>query len=78
MPLDELDLAVDTYAEKLANGASQAVQGTKLSANIGLQHLVQQVLDASMAYELQSQQTSDHQEAANAFREKRPPKFTGT
>lgn len=77
LPLEELDAAVDDYAQKLANGASLAIQWTKLSANIGIKHIAQQVLDASFAYELMSQQTVDHQEAANAFREKRAPRFTG-
>ena len=33
--------------------------------------------DASFAYEALSNMTKDHQEAVNAFREKRPPRFTG-
>ncbi len=77
VPSEELDKVVDEYAQRLANGASKAIQWTKLSANIGLKHLAQQVLDASFAYELLSQQTKDHQEAANAFRESRKPHFTG-
>ncbi len=77
LPAEDLDQAVDEYAQKLANGASLAIQWTKLSANIGLKQLAQQILDASIAYELMSQQTKDHQEAASAFREKRAPRFTG-
>jgi enoyl-CoA hydratase len=77
VPSEELDKAVDEYAQRLASGASKAIQWTKLSANIGLKHLAQQVLDASFAYELMSQQTADHQEAANAFRENRKPHFSG-
>jgi enoyl-CoA hydratase len=77
VPAETLDKVADEYAQRLANGASHAIQGTKLSANIGLKHLAQQILDASFAYELMSQQTKDHQEAANAFREKRKPRFSG-
>jgi enoyl-CoA hydratase len=77
LPAEALDKAVDEYAQRLANGASKAIQWTKLSANIGLKALAQQILDASFAYEIMSQQTRDHQEAVNAFREKRPPRFTG-
>ena len=77
VPSEDLDGVVDAYAQNLANGASKAIQWTKLSANIGLKHLAQQVLDASFAYELMSQQTRDHQEAANAFRENRKPRFSG-
>jgi enoyl-CoA hydratase/carnithine racemase len=36
---------------------------------------VDQVLEASFDYELISQQTRDHQEAADALREKRAPQF---
>ncbi len=34
-------------------------------------------MDASLAYEMMTNQTADHQEAVTAFREKRKPKFTG-
>ena len=77
VPADELDAVVDEYAQRLANGASKAIQWTKLSANIGLKQVAQATLDASFAYELMSQRTRDHQEAVNAFREKRAPRFTG-
>ncbi len=77
LPAEALDQAVDEYAQRLANGASKAIQWTKLSANIGLKSLAQAMLDASFAYEILSQRTRDHQEAVNAFREKRPPRFKG-
>lgn len=77
VPSEELDKVVDEYAKRLSMGASRAIQWTKLSTNIGLKQLALQVLDASFAYELMSQQTRDHQEAANAFRENRKPRFTG-
>lgn len=77
LPAAELDQAVDEYAQRLANGASKAIQWTKLSVNIGLKSLAQAMLDASFAYEVLSQQTRDHQEAVNAFRERRQPRFEG-
>lgn len=77
VPAEELDKAVDQLAQRLANGASKAIQWTKQSINIGLKQLASSVMDASMALEALSNLTKDHQEAVNAFREKRQPKFTG-
>lgn len=77
VPADELDRTVDEFAQRLAAGAGRAIQGTKLAVNIGLKQVVQSVLDASLAYEALSNLSKDHQEAVNAFREKRPPRFTG-
>jgi len=77
LPADQLDAAVDDIAQKLANGASRAIQWTKLSVNTTLKQVGQQVMDASLAYEALSNLTKDHQEAVNAFREKRAPRFTG-
>jgi enoyl-CoA hydratase len=77
VPPEELDRVVDEYANRLAQGASRAIQWTKLSINIGLKQLATSMLDAALAYEGLSNMTKDHQEAVNAFREKRPPRFTG-
>ena len=74
---EELDRTVDELAQRLAAGAARAIQGTKLSINIGLKQVVSSILDASLAYEALSNLSKDHQEAVNAFREKRPPRFTG-
>jgi enoyl-CoA hydratase len=73
----ELDEVVDQLALRMAEAAPRAVQWTKLSVNIGLKNLVQQVLDSSLAYEALTNRTADHQEAVNAFMEKRPPIFIG-
>jgi enoyl-CoA hydratase len=75
--VEDLDRVVDEYAQRLAHGASRAIQWTKLSVNIGLKQLATSILDASFAYEALSNMTQDHQEAVNAFREKRPARFSG-
>jgi enoyl-CoA hydratase len=77
VPAEELDRVVDEFAQRLASGASRAIQWTKLAVNIRLKEVVNAVVDASFAYEALSNLTKDHQEAVNAFRDKRPPKFTG-
>lgn len=74
---EHLDKAVDDLAQRLAAGASRAIQWTKLSVNLGLKQLLNSMLDASLAYEALSNTTRDHQEAVAAFRAKRKPNFTG-
>ena len=77
VPAAKLDEQVSAFATRLAAGATKAIRWSKMSANIGLKQLAHSIMDASLAYEAQSNVTADHQEAVNAFREKRPPTFTG-
>jgi enoyl-CoA hydratase len=77
VPLAELDDRVGQFADGLAAGAIKAIKWTKLSINIGLKQLASSIMDASIAYEAMSNVTVDHQEAVNAFREKRKPVFVG-
>lgn len=72
---DELNACVDELADRLATGATMAIRWTKMSINIGLRQLAQTMMDASLAYEALSNTSADHQEAVNAFREKRTPTF---
>lgn len=73
----ELDSTVDQIAQRLASGASKAIQWTKQSINIQLKQVAHSVLDASMALEALSNATEDHREAVRAFRDKRKPNFVG-
>lgn len=77
VPAGELDEATDRMATRLANGAAQAIRWTKVSVNVGLKQLAHSIMDTSLAYESLSNRSKDHQEAVNAFREKRRPVFTG-
>ena len=77
VPAPELDATVDAMVAKLAGGASWAIRWTKTVANIPLRRLAHELMDASIAYEMATNTTADHQEAVRAFREKRKPKFTG-
>lgn len=74
---EELDAAVDAFARRLAGGAVQAISWTKQSINIGLKQIATATMDACIAYEALSNRSRDHQEAVNALREKRKPRFGG-
>ncbi len=77
VPAGELDAKVDALAMALCEGATQAIRWTKTVANIPLRRLAQELMEPSLAYEMLSNATADHQEAVHAFREKRKPRFTG-
>jgi enoyl-CoA hydratase len=77
VPASELDGKVEAFANRLASGAGKSIRWTKASVNMGLKQMVQTVLETSLAYEEMSSQTADHQEAVNAFRDKRAPQFQG-
>jgi enoyl-CoA hydratase len=77
LPADELDAAVDAFAQKLLKGAMKAIVATKLTVNLGLKQIASAVMDASIGYELLTVHSRDHAEAVHAFLEKRDPVFTG-
>ncbi len=77
VPAAELDERVDQFVGRLLAGATKSIRWSKMSVNIGLKQLAHSIMDASLAYEALSNISSDHQEAVNAFREKRSPVFTG-
>ncbi|MEJ7929406.1 enoyl-CoA hydratase-related protein [Ramlibacter sp. AN1015] len=78
VPREQLDERVAQFADRLASGATKAIRWTKMSVNIGLRQLAHSIMDACIAYEALSNKTADHQEAVNAFREKRSPRFGGS
>jgi enoyl-CoA hydratase len=77
VPAAELDARVEAMAAKLAGGATWAIRWTKTVANIPLRRLAHELMDASIAYEMMTNLTADHQEAVHAFHEKRKPGFSG-
>lgn len=77
VPMAQVDALVEEWAAKFAAGATQSIAGTKITINLALRQAAQAALDVGMAYEGLSNITKDHQEAVNAFIEKRKPSFTG-
>lgn len=77
VPPDQLDEAVYTLARRIAGGATKAIRWTKITTNMALKSLIHAYMDTGVSYEILSNTTEDHQEAVNAFREKRKPVFTG-
>jgi enoyl-CoA hydratase len=77
MPAAELDAYVDAYADKLAKLPVQSLRWSKSTINTPLRQAAASMMDMGMAYENLAAVTHDHQEAINAFREKRKPEFKG-
>jgi len=78
LPDAELDGAVEAMARKLAEGAPLAISYGKLSVNTMLKQLIAGAFETSLGYDQLTLYTQDHKEGANAFMEKRKPKFTGS
>jgi enoyl-CoA hydratase len=77
LPDAELDAHVQRMAEKLMALPPHAVNYTKASLNLVLKQMTAGAFEASLAYEIYSMKMDDTAEAARAFTEKRPGRFTG-
>jgi len=78
LPDAELDAAVDELAASLAGGPTVALNYMKRTLNAVSAGLpLAELLDLEAARMVRSAQTDDHREAAQAFVEKRPPRFVG-
>ena len=77
LPADQLDAKVDEVAGKILDTPRWAVRWTKTAIILPLRDIANRVMDAAIAYEINSNSTRDRQEAVTAFVEKRAPNFTG-
>jgi enoyl-CoA hydratase len=62
-------------AQELADGPTWAIRWSKLAVNKWLKEQANLIMDASLAYEMMTFKTQDHQEAVKAFIEKRKQNF---
>lgn len=77
VPRDQLDEVAFGMADRLAAGASVAINLTKQAVNLPLRRHFEGMIDASVWLEAVSAFSSDHAEAVHAFVDKRKPSFTG-
>jgi enoyl-CoA hydratase/carnithine racemase len=77
VPANEVLPKAIKIAEELASLPPWAVKYTKATVNIAVRQHFNQAMDASLAYEALTMKTADHKEGAQAFLDKRKPKFTG-
>lgn len=77
VPDEDLDAAVDVFADRLAAGALKAISWTKIAVNLPLKKLAHEIFDTGVAYEMLSNRTADHREAVSAFKQRRKPAFVG-
>lgn len=77
VPREELDDVAFGMADRLAAGASVAINMTKQAINLPLRRQLEGMLDASVWFEAISAFSEDHREAVSAFIDKRPPEFKG-
>ena len=77
VPHAELMDTAMTFARRLADGPAYAIRTSKISVNKMVKSMANLILDTSLAYEGHSFRMEDHQEAVQAFIEKREPHFTG-
>jgi enoyl-CoA hydratase len=77
VPREQLDATVYGIAERLAGGATFAINTTKQAINLVLRRQFEAIVEAHASLEMMSQFTADHAEAVSALLEKREPKFVG-
>lgn len=74
---DELMLAANNLAQRLASGPSKAIAMAKVAMHRSLSLDLDSSLDYTTNLQYLLSQTDDHKEALSAFLAKRPPSFRG-
>lgn len=77
LPENELDTAVQTMAERLANGPYVAIQQTKANLREAMKGTLESTLEAEALNQARNFQTEDMIEGVVAFLQKRPANWKG-
>ena len=77
VPQDQLMVATQELAQKIAGGPSMAISLSKITLYQGLVSDLSTVLEAESRAQLACVFSEDHKEGVAAFREKRKPNFKG-
>lgn len=77
VPGAELEADALAFAQRLAAGAPMAVQYTKAAVNKLLKDALNVSFDAATGYEMVTMLSKDHEEAVDAFLDKRSAEFAG-
>ena len=77
LPTEKVLPEATAFARRMANGAPMAIRWTKFTMNKLIRDQINLALDTGMFLEAATMRTEDLQEAARAFLEKRPAKFSG-
>ncbi len=73
----EFEGAVDDWVDRLSDGPTHALVGTKRAINLALRQQAAAVMDAHLGLETMSHLRKDHREAVTAFIAKRRAEFSG-
>jgi 2-(1,2-epoxy-1,2-dihydrophenyl)acetyl-CoA isomerase len=76
-PAERLEQEVLDRARRLAAGPRMALRAMKENLNRAVHGALGECLDLEATFHIGSSRTDDHREAATAFVEKRPPRFSG-
>jgi len=77
VPAEQVMPEAMAFAKRLAAGPPLAIKYTKMALNREVSRRLHAILPTSLALEFLCFATKDHEEALNAFLEKRSPTFTG-
>ena len=70
VPAAELDHAVDAFCQRMLNGSTQAIRGTKVTMNLELKRIAHAVMDAGIAYEAVTVRSEEHRQAVARLQKK--------